>query len=349
MKKLVSICVTAVLMAGIVSGCNTKKTSSEPEKPKTVEVGKTAKLKGVEVQVESAEFVLPDRYSKPKNDQVLKVKVSLKNTGDEPVHMIPTDFTLYQDDQVVKEYFGSDSDMLRAGDLDKGRKTEGILYYDVKEASSYELVYKKYADDPKKDGKEKVTYKIDGKKLSEQAKGLQKPAEALNAYVNAAFYDKDIDKLKKLTGEDSSQFISDVENGFKQQMEREIGKKVDDQLLSQFLKNLKAAIQKNVKYETKVLSNKDGKAEVELKGKPMDVSALQSPMQTEMMKLASQNPNISEDDLMKAIFETYNKLLQDVKLSYAEEVVTVKMVQKEKDQWAIDPQSASQIGRVFIR
>ncbi|MFJ8527447.1 DUF5105 domain-containing protein [Bacillus sp. NPDC094106] len=349
MKKLASICITAVLMAGIVSGCNTKKTSSEPEKPKTVEVGKTAKLKGVEVQVESAEFVLPDRYSKSNNGQVLKVKVSLKNTGEETLHMIPRDFTLYQDDQVAKEYFGSANDMLNPGDLDKGKKIEGNMYFDVKEASSYELVYKKYSEDVKKDGKEKVTYKIDGKKLSEQAKGLQKPAEALNAYVNAAFYDKDIDKLKKLTGEDSSQFISDVENGFKQQMEREIGKKVDDQLLSQFLKNLKAAIQKNVKYETKVLSSKDGKAEVELKGKPMDVSALQSPMQTEMMKLASQNPNISEDDLMKAIFETYNKLLQDVKLSYAEEEVTVKMVQKGKDQWTIDPQSAAQIGRVFIR
>ncbi|QTR80787.1 DUF5105 domain-containing protein [Bacillus cytotoxicus] len=33
-------------------------------------------------------------------------------------------------------------------------------------------------------------------------KGLERPAKALEAYLNAGFYDKDVDKMKDLTGED---------------------------------------------------------------------------------------------------------------------------------------------------
>lgn len=35
-----------------------------------------------------------------------------------------------------------DQDLLKSGDVDKGKKVSGTIYYDVDEASSYELVYK---------------------------------------------------------------------------------------------------------------------------------------------------------------------------------------------------------------
>lgn len=48
-----------------------------------------------------------------------------------------------------------------------------------------------------------------------KAKDLNRPAEALAAYLNAGFYDKDLEKMNELTGEDGKQFASMIENSVK--------------------------------------------------------------------------------------------------------------------------------------
>jgi len=347
-KKVMSICFATILAAGILSGCNSKKTESKPEETKVSEVGDTSKLKDVEMTLESAEFVLPDQYAKLENEQVLKVEVTMKNKGDKSLNILPNDFALYLDDKKMKTYFGSEGN-LNPGELDKGKSITGNIFFDVEAGEKYELVYTKFISDPKKDKDEKVRYKIDGKKLAEKAKDLQKPAEALNAYINAAFYDKDAGKLKTLTGEDSTQFLNDFEAAFKQTMEREIGQKVNDDLLKSLLGKIKLAIQKNVKYETKVISNKNGKAKVEIKGKPIDNSALESKMQSEMMNFASTNPNATDEQIVNQVFAVYEKLLQEVTTSSIEEKAEVEMEKHGKNQWKLNSTSAGSMNRIFMK
>ncbi|MBO1580520.1 DUF5105 domain-containing protein [Bacillus sp. XF8] len=347
-KKFMAICCTTILAAGILSGCNSKKTESKSEAPKVSEVGDTSKLEDVEMTLESAEFILPDQYAKPENDHVLKVEVTVKNKGDKSLNIASNDFALYHDDQKMKPYFGAD-DYFNAGELDKGKSITGNIFFDVTDGEKYELVYKKFVADSKKNKEEKITYKIDGEKLAEKAKDLQKPAEALNAYINAAFYDKDVDKLKTLTGEDSTQFSTDFEKAFKQTMESEIGKQVNDDLLKSLLGKIKLAIQKNVKYETNVLSNKNGKAKVEIKAKPIDISALESKMESEMMNYASTNPNATDEQILNQVFVIYEKLLQEVTASSIEEKVEVEMEKHGKNQWKLNPTSTEGMDRVFMK
>lgn len=71
----------------------------------------------------------------------------------------------------MKAYSKYGEDRLSFDVVDPGRKVSGAIYFDVKE-------------------------------LANKEKGLERPAKALEAYLNAGFYDKDVDKMKDLTGED---------------------------------------------------------------------------------------------------------------------------------------------------
>lgn len=94
------------------------------------------------MEFENAEFALPERYEKSINERILKVKVNIKNTGDKPLLLMEEDFSLYIKDEKMKLYDSNDEDLLNYEEIDKGRKVSGTLYFDVKEAPSYELEYK---------------------------------------------------------------------------------------------------------------------------------------------------------------------------------------------------------------
>lgn len=107
----------------------------------------------------------------------------------------------------MKAYSKCDEGRLSFDVVDPGRKVSGAIYFDVKEASSYELEYKKHRTTPsEKEKPEKTKFVIDGKELANKAKALERPAKALEAYLNAGFYNKDVEKMKDLTGEDGAEF-----------------------------------------------------------------------------------------------------------------------------------------------
>ncbi|MDM5190348.1 DUF5105 domain-containing protein [Bacillus sp. DX4.1] len=355
MKKFIGICLATLLTVGFVSGCNSSKSSTEvkeskeSKEKKVYEVGDTAKSKNVELELESAAFVLPEQYSKPTNEKILKVEVSLKNTGDKTIQIMPTDFSLYENDEKMKPLYTSDQDFLKSGDVDKGKKVSGSIYYYVNEASSYELVYKKYIIDPQKDKEEKVSFKIQGKELVKKSKELQKPAEALTAYLNAAYYNKDVEKINDLTGEEGAQFVRDVEDGFKESTVRTYSNRINEQALINYFNVLKVAFQQNVKFETKVLSTRDDKAQVELKAKPLMLSELKPKIESEGRMIASQNPNITQDELENRLFDYLIKIIPEAKTSGTEEIVTINMIKFGKNQWRLDTNSANEIMKVFVK
>lgn len=138
LRKIFMICFLFIFTLTIVTGCSSSQSST------TVKNGKaSSSSKNVEVEVENAEYVLPlsGAMGGINKDTVLKFKVSLKNKGDEMLEISPYLFTLYQGDEKMKKYDKADSDKLRLIELEPGKKTSGILYYEVNKASSYELVY----------------------------------------------------------------------------------------------------------------------------------------------------------------------------------------------------------------
>ncbi|EMA6344562.1 DUF5105 domain-containing protein [Bacillus cytotoxicus] len=348
-KQFMSVCFAAILTVGFVSGCSSSESATEVKENKVYEVGDTGKTQNVELKLESAEFVLPEQFTKQTNDRILKVNVSLKNKGDKVIKMLPQDFYLYQKDEKTNLYYTTDPNMLKGGDVDKGRKVSGAIYYDVKDSSSYELVYKKFVMEPKKEKEEKISFKIQGKELAKKAKELQRPAEALSAYLNAAFYDKDSDKINDLSGEDGTAFVKEVESSFKSTNDRIFNNQIDEQGLLNYFKALKTAFQKNVKFETKVISQNGDKAQVELKAKPIILNDLSSKVQSEGMTIANQNPNITEEELTKKLFDYAVQLIPEARPSDTEEIVKITMLKQGKNQWRLDTASANQIMKVFIK
>ncbi len=344
----------AALTLGGMSACKSAESTKEVKQEsssKGQKEEKNQKSKSYEMTLESTEYTLPEEDSAPLNGRVLKVKVSIKNIGKEALRLSPDDFALYVKDEKMKAYSKYDEDRLSFDVVDPGRKVSGAIYFDVKEASSYELEYKKHRTTPsEKEKPEKIKFVIDGKKLTNKAKALERPAKALEAYLNAGFYDKDIDKMKDLTGEDGAEFQKMVaESVKKSSLAGSSLSGMTEESLDIYFKNFKTALQKNVKFETKVISmDADGRtAEVEIKAKPLALRDLRPKVEAEQKRIQSENPNISYDELKKQVFEYASSQLPEVGTSSVEESAVVKMNSNGDDRWRLDDSTGDRISRIL--
>lgn len=338
-RKWMVVCCAALLTFGGVSGCDSAKSSTEVTEAKNGK-GK-AESKNVSMEIESAEYVLPEEYEESANNRILKIKVNIKNKGNKPLPISQDDFSLYDGDTKMKEYYSSAKDLLRFQDLDEGKKTSGTLYYEVKESDSYELVYKKApADYKEEEGKqEKLTFKIDGKELKKNTGNLNKPGEALTTYINAIFYDKDVEKVEKSTGENAEELVSIVQQDLELMLRKELGFTfLDSQLVEAYFQSLKDALKEKVEFKTMTLSmNSDGEgAEVELRAKPLMVNDLKSKIQGEVNKIMTENPDIEEEELLKRVFEFQTTILKEAPTSDTEKVVKIFMEKNGDGKWRVE-------------
>lgn len=106
---------------------------------KTLSIGDTIRLGGVDIKVVKAEFVQPDsEYSTPDKGRILKVTYDFKNNGDDQILADSTDFNLTVDSNTQKNFFGMDDTNDSFTEfLNKGNSISGYEYYDVPEAEEY--------------------------------------------------------------------------------------------------------------------------------------------------------------------------------------------------------------------
>ncbi|SEB18961.1 DUF5105 domain-containing protein [Bacillus nitratireducens] len=245
-------------------------------------------------------------------------------------------FTLYQGDEKMKKYDKADLDKLRLIELEPGKKVSGTLYYEVNKASSYELVYSN-------EETENVSFKIDTKEIEKNTKDLNKPAEALIAYINAIYYDKDVDKINKLSGEDGKQFTENILKEFKKDATSSTHNEISDQEFESYYKKLKSALQEKVTFKVKSAgsSPEEDKVEVELKVKPLLLSELQPKLNKENERLLRENPGIEQSKLFSQSFDYFISILPETKVSNKEKVIKVEMERYGKDQWRFSKDKVS--------
>ena len=121
----------------------------------------------------------------------LKVTVTVKNTGKDPLTVKSSDFSLYQDD--AKTAAADKDDQMQSGTLHAGKTVTGNLYFTADEGKSYELVYQPQAKDAKP-----LSYKLKVKGTASNAK--PDPADALSAYIDVMLYGKHNKDFTRLTG-----------------------------------------------------------------------------------------------------------------------------------------------------
>lgn len=110
-------------------------------KDKVYKIGDTVKVDGLNITLTKAEFTSPNEYTKAEKGKVLTVDIATENTGDTQAFIDNTDFNAYdKDGNQLEQYFGYD-DMAISGDVNKGKKLSGKLYFDVPEQDSYEIIY----------------------------------------------------------------------------------------------------------------------------------------------------------------------------------------------------------------
>lgn len=152
MKKslLLSLPIAAALLLGAcgettvekVDGKENQSTEKKKEEKKDVvyKVGDTVKVNGVEITITKAAFTAPAEYSEAKNGKVLTLDVKVKNSSDSQAFVDNTEFGLSYGDTQAEDYYGY-NDLAISQELNKGKQTTGKLYFDVKPAKSYELIY----------------------------------------------------------------------------------------------------------------------------------------------------------------------------------------------------------------
>jgi hypothetical protein len=112
----------------------------EPKKDQVYKVGDTIQVGDLQITITKASFTNPAEYSPAKKGKVLTLELATENKG-ESAFIDSSDFNIYdKEGNQLDDYYGY-NDMAISGDLNKGKKMSGKLYYDVPEADSYELIY----------------------------------------------------------------------------------------------------------------------------------------------------------------------------------------------------------------
>ncbi|WP_439197250.1 DUF4352 domain-containing protein [Bacillus velezensis] len=152
-KKIgLSVFGIALLAGGILTGCSedeagssTQKASAETKKEakkKQYNIGDTISAEGLKIKLSKASYTSPAEFADASKGKVLTIELNVENNSNDSALIDNTDFNLYdKDGNQLDEYFGYD-DLAISGDINKGKKKSGKLYYDVPKADSYELIYK---------------------------------------------------------------------------------------------------------------------------------------------------------------------------------------------------------------
>ncbi|PEY37208.1 DUF5105 domain-containing protein [Bacillus cereus] len=187
--------------------------------------------------------------------------------------------------------------------------------------------------------------------VSKKSENANRPAEALTAYMNAGFYDKDIDKMSKLTGEDGKQFNEAMAEKVRKAVlsNYEGISSITEESVDNYFKNFKEAIRQKVKFETNVVYiDGEGKtAEVEIKSKPILVSSLRTKVEDEQKRILSENPSISNPKLIKQLYDYSSSILLEAEISSTEESLRVGMYNKGDDKWHINGEDIKGLPRML--
>jgi uncharacterized protein YqkB len=112
----------------------------EEKKDQVYKVGDTIQVGDLQLTITKASFTNPAEYSPSKKGKVLTLEIATENKG-ESAFIDSSDFNIYdKEGNQLDDYFGYD-EMAISGDLNKGKKMAGKLYYDVPQSDSYELIY----------------------------------------------------------------------------------------------------------------------------------------------------------------------------------------------------------------
>ncbi|MCY8988223.1 DUF5105 domain-containing protein [Bacillus atrophaeus] len=351
-KKTYAVFLILILTL-FTAACSGSKANGEKKNSDSEKKSDTA-----EVKIDSTEYTLPPQYdNSASNDQlVLKVNVSVKNTGKDILYVNSNDFTLYQGDTKSSESTPDDyNERLQSSSLNPDKAIKGSLFYVVDKGKKYELVYNPPSSGS--DKKEKsLTFKIDGssKKILATADQLQNPAKALSAYVDILLFGKDNKDFEKITGDNKNKIVNEFNKAAKESYVSASGlssQYADDKTLDKILGAITSTLSEKSAVQTKTKSITGDEAIVEATIKPVDASSLSDRIKDRVEDYYSKNSGSSYEDAVKYALNVYPDEFKKLGPASTEETVEVKMKKNDIDQWQLDQKDyrASGFASAFIK
>ncbi|MDA7026399.1 DUF5105 domain-containing protein [Bacillus sp. CLL-7-23] len=354
-KKLLLIMLlmfTAIFATACGGNNDSGSSKSENKEPE-----KSEKSAGnAEVKVLNSEYTLPGDTSAnlDKNELVLKVKVSVKNTGNEPLDVDQYQFALYQDNTKVTDVsmLSLRDQELQSADLNKGKSVEGFLYYQVEKGKKYQLEYT-----PKTHGDKKIdpiTFDIDGNQIADTAKNLQDPAKALLAYTDITLYGKDNEDFEKLTGENKREVVSDFLKDFQKDTLNSLDllytDKVNKKKLNKLTNTILHVYQEKTKVTAVTTTMTDEEATVEATITPIDTDeALKEVSKKTEEYQNSKGLRFYDEKVKNASLDFMNEEVKKSKTASSSKTVEVRLKKDDDGKWQLDFDRSSDYFDSFVK
>ncbi|ASB91203.1 DUF5105 domain-containing protein [Bacillus sonorensis] len=328
--------IVAVLSAACSGG--SKSASADKDEAK--------KADNAEIKILSTEYTLPDDSTTKLADGelILKVKVSIKNTGKEPLSVTRRSFNLYHGDSKVTDVniYDAQNERLTTATLNSDKSVDGYLYYQVEKGEKYQL---EYAPETYGDEKiEPIEFEIDGgsSAMLESAKKLDDPAKALLAYTDITLFGKDNEDFEKLTGENKREIVTDYIEGGQKSLIKSMGiyneEDVDKKKLNKLISAIQNAYQDKAKVKavTKTMTSEEAKVEATIT--PIDSSDTQKRVQKRMEEYVKDSGKnyMSREELINPTIDVMAEELKKVETASNDKTVEVTMKKTKDGKWQLD-------------
>ncbi|MEC4202830.1 MULTISPECIES: DUF5105 domain-containing protein [Bacillus] len=326
-----------MIVAVVSTACGGSKSASGEKED-------TKKADNAEVKVISSEYTLPEDSTTKlgKDELILKVKVSVKNTGKKPLNISQRSFSLYQNDSKVSDVsMYSDNERLSSASLNPDKSTEGYLYYQVEKGEKFQLeytpeIYTEEKVDP-------IEFTIDGgsKKILDTAKNLDNPAKALMAYTDIMIFGKDNENFEELTGENKREVATDFVEAGQKSLIQNMGiyeDEVDKKKINKLISAIQNVYQDKAKVSavTKTISSDEAKVEATIT--PIDLSDFQERVQKRVDEYGKKSGKdyIPREEMISPYIDILVEELKKVEPASSEKTVELKMKKTKDNKWKID-------------
>ncbi|MTT31400.1 DUF5105 domain-containing protein [Terrilactibacillus sp. BCM23-1] len=219
MVKVKWLSLVGLLLVLLVSGCGQKSETSK-EGEATSDIAK--------VSIKNGTYITSDGKENTDEDALLALNVSVTNDSKDTLYVDQADFALYDsnNEKVSDENVYDETDnfkRLDAADLPKGKSTTGFIVFRVAKDQKYELHFKPKMVEKTKD----IVLKVNAKDYKDNQEEIK---DALNAYIQTVFFDKENPKYKSLVSNNASQDKKQVESVFKDIATNEFGDMSQEEL-----------------------------------------------------------------------------------------------------------------------
>lgn len=145
-KAFYTLPITVLLLLTACSQTFVEKVGGEERSNSTktdeaYQLGDTLKIDDVIVKITDAKQTDPIQFTKSKKGKIVTIDVDVRNNSEDSIFIDRHDFDLISKGEKAIGYHGYE-ELPLSEEVNREEQADGKLYFDVKPADSYELVYK---------------------------------------------------------------------------------------------------------------------------------------------------------------------------------------------------------------